>query len=160
MSESKDNAQKKPVYKRTWFLVLAGLFVVGAIGSALTGGQEQATPQVTQETEEPTATASVEELTQNDCWDGFEAALLPSIQAYRSEDADVQGVDGALYAAREPIYEACASIEQLYNGMLVYPEVVGYTKEEVRAFPGAALNKICYLRSETPVCEGYADYEF
>jgi hypothetical protein len=104
-------------------------------------------------------TSSIAGPSQSDCWDGFEAALLPSIQAYRDGEDD-QKIDGAHYAAREPIYEACGSIDQLYNGMRVYPEVVGFSKEEVEAYPGAALNKICYLRAQTPVCEGYADYEF
>lgn len=44
--------QKKPFYKRIWFIVLAGLIVLGALGNALGGGKEGTTTSSQPSTQE------------------------------------------------------------------------------------------------------------
>jgi hypothetical protein len=41
--QTPETAQKKPFYKRVWFLVLAGVVVLAVIGGALSGGDEDDT---------------------------------------------------------------------------------------------------------------------
>ena len=160
MSESEGAGVRKPFYKRGWFFAVAGIAAVAIIGGALTGGQDTTESVSTIEPQE-TAEASQEptEPSQADCSAAFAEARIPSIDAYETGPDD-QGVGGAHYIAREPIYSSCATIEQLYFGMLFNSEVVGMSADEVRAYPDAGLNTLCYLRTEAPVCDGYVDYEF
>ena len=59
--------QKKPFYKRIWFIVLVGLFVIGGLQSVLGGGgnsstsSSQATSTTTQTTTEASASSSEEQ---------------------------------------------------------------------------------------------------
>ncbi|WP_418126930.1 DUF4352 domain-containing protein [Streptococcus parasuis] len=59
--------QKKPFYKRIWFIVLVGLFVIGGLQSVLGGGgnsstsSSQATSTTTQTTTEVSASSSEEQ---------------------------------------------------------------------------------------------------
>ncbi|MGQ7358713.1 DUF4352 domain-containing protein [Streptococcus suis] len=59
--------QKKPFYKRIWFIVLVGLFVIGGLQSVLGGGSNsstsssQATSTTTQTTTEASASSSEEQ---------------------------------------------------------------------------------------------------
>lgn len=59
--------QKKPFYKRVWFIVLVGLFVIGGLQSVLGGGSNsstsssQATSTTTQTTTEASASSSEEQ---------------------------------------------------------------------------------------------------
>lgn len=56
-------AEKQPLYKRTWFIILVVVLILGAIGNA-TNGSDSGTPETVQETSEPsptpTETASAE----------------------------------------------------------------------------------------------------
>lgn len=90
---------------------------------------------------------------QSACYDGFQEALGPTIQAYANG-----GDDATVDAARAPIFEACGTVAHLVDGMKVYPEVVGLS-DRAQVTP-AALNTLCYLRADTAACEGYADYDF
>jgi hypothetical protein len=49
---------KPPLYKRPWFIVVAGLFAVGVIGSALGGNDDGAAPAASSSTAEAPATSS------------------------------------------------------------------------------------------------------
>jgi hypothetical protein len=57
MSEIKDEQIKKPLYKRTWFLVVAGLVLVAIISSA-SGGDNQAPSEQTDSNSQMTASPS------------------------------------------------------------------------------------------------------
>lgn len=56
-------AGKQPLYKRTWFIILLVVLILGAIGNA-TNGSDSSSPETVQETSEPsptpTETASAE----------------------------------------------------------------------------------------------------
>lgn len=56
--------EKKPIYKRTWFLVIVGLIVIGSIGNQMSGGNKTAATEAVQQTTAAAAPATTEAKTE------------------------------------------------------------------------------------------------